>query len=164
MNNINIVCNEGKGTIIVQAYTANGALPVGGAKVTIYDSGRNVELYTDSSGRTEGVKVCVPRASNSQKEGNGNTYGTVNIKVEKQGYYTEEFLDVAVFDGIVSIQPASLEPLGENMAETDQRPRPQTDNQIGSGGAMSDNSARIGDALIIKEQPLPVADENQGVE
>ena len=164
MANLNTLCNEGTGTIIVQAYTANGSLPVEGAKVTVYDSGRNVELYTDNSGRTDGVKICVPRASNSQKEGNGNTYGTVDIKVEKQGYYTEDFLDVAVVDGIVSIQPASLEPIGENVAETDQRPRLQTDNQIGSGGAISDNSARIGDALIIKEQPLPVADAGQEVE
>ncbi len=159
-NRTDIPCDEGTGRVVVQAYTASGSLPVENAKVTIADTNENIlyELYTDNSGRTAWAKLCVPRAANSQREGGRNTYGAFNITVEKQGYYTEKFLNVAVFDGIDSIQPAFLEPLGENVTESDVRPGGKS-NDAGEG-SLSDNSARIGDALVIREQPRPVADTN----
>ncbi len=159
-NRTDIPCNEGTGRVLVQAYTASGSLPVENAKVTIADTNGSVlyELYTDNSGRTAWAKLCVPRAANSQKEGRRNTYGAFNITVEKQGYYTEKFLNAAVFDGVDSIQPAFLEPLGENVTESDVRPGGRG-NDSGEG-SLSDNSARVGDALVIREEPKPVADTN----
>ncbi len=160
-----VPCEDGTGTLTVQVYTANGALPVQGAKVTVSDEGGATlyELYTDRSGRTNRIELCVPLAVNSQNEGNGgSTYGVFNIKVEKQGYYTEAFLNVAVFDGINSIQPVVMEPLGENAVESDKSSRPERGtNEIGGGGSMLENSARIGDALIIREQPRPAVDSQQ---
>ena len=159
-NITDIPCSEGTGRVVVQAYTASGSLPVENAKITIADKSGNVlyELYTDNSGRTAWAKLCVPRAANSQREGGRNTYGAFDITVEKQGYYTEKFLNAAVFDGVDSIQPAFLEPLGENVVESDVRPGGRGKDT--GEGSLSDNSARVGDALVIREDPKPVADTN----
>ena len=160
-------CSSGKGSVVVQVYTANGSLPVQGAKVIIegINGTKLYELYTDNGGRTKSVELCVPPAKNSQTQGNTDTYGVFNIRVEMQGYYTEEFLNVAVFDKIESIQPVLLEPVGENALEGDKnkiKENAKDKGQIGNGGTISDNSARVGDALIIREEPRPIADVKEG--
>ena len=50
------------GTVIVEVYTANEALPVAGANVKIYSwrTGREANLITDNDGRTEPVAVGTP--------------------------------------------------------------------------------------------------------
>lgn len=148
------VCTDGGfGRLIVRTVTANGALPVSGAKITIADSKGATEtvLYTDESGRTEVVTLCVPPAKNSLTPGNFPTYGAYDILIEKNGYYTEEFLNVAVFDGIESIQNVSLEPLGEDEAEND---------RVRSIGNMPDKLSEngAGDRIIISEEPNPAVD------
>ena len=87
------------------------------------------------------------------------TYSTYNVRVEKDGYFTEEFLNVAVFDKIESIQPVSLEPLGENSLEND-RLIANEEAQMGNVGESilnGNEGARVGDVLVIRERPEPVA-------
>lgn len=152
--NASEICSDGgMGKLIVKTVTANGALPVEGVKVTISDSDDTTEyvLYTNESGRTEDVTVCVPPARNSLTPGGFPTYGVYNILVEKDGYYTEEFLNVAVFDGIESIQNVSLEPLGEDAFENDRL----KNNQDLPGKS---DDGRYGDKIIIPEEPNPAVD------
>lgn len=116
-----ITDNSGIGRLIVQASTASGALPIVNAKVTVEETdGRVIEvLMTDNSGRTRAVELSAPDAEYSQTPGDVVPYKAYNVRVEKQGFYTEELRNVAVFDGINSIQPVALEPLGENSTEDD---------------------------------------------
>lgn len=109
------------GSLILQVSEANGALPVKGAKVTIEQKDGTVinEQKTNISGKTESIKLYAPLAEYSQSPSGGVPYSTYNITVEKNGYYTREFLNIPVFSGIESIQSVVLEPLGENALPND---------------------------------------------
>lgn len=124
--------NSGKGSITVQVSTANGALPVENAKVTISgaDGVLIYEQMTDMSGKTDAVALAAPSFEYSQEPENIRPYGTYNIKVEKNGYYTAEFLNVAVFDRIESVQPAILEPLRGSDTEEDIRRIDEKENEL----------------------------------
>lgn len=112
---------SGIGRLIVQVFLANGAVPIQNAKVTITDENKNfvTELTTNNSGRTPSVELPAPSARLSLEPADIKPYSTYNIRVEYPGYYTEEFLNVPVFDRIESIQPVSMEALGENATATD---------------------------------------------
>ena len=109
------------GTLIIQTSVANGALPIQGAKATVTRPGGETvaTLFTDNSGKTMPLRLSAPAASASQTPGSGTPYSKYNILVEKDGYYSDKFLNVPVFDGIESIQNVSLLPLGENARPDD---------------------------------------------
>lgn len=111
----------GVGRLIVQVFLANGAVPIQNAKVTITDDNKNVvsELTTNNSGRTPSVELPAPSARLSLEPADIKPYSTYNIRVEYPGFYTEEFLNVPVFDRIESIQPVSMEAVSENSLPTD---------------------------------------------
>lgn len=111
----------GTGSLIVQVTMANGSVPIPGATITISESDGEVMVVqtTDISGKTPGFELSTPSLALSQSPGGVAPYTTYNIRVEKPGFYTQEFLNVAVFPGIVSIQGVALEPLGEDAFEED---------------------------------------------
>lgn len=111
----------GMGSLLIQVTIANGALPVTGATVTITNKDGDVIAVrkTDNSGRITAVELPTPNARLSQAPNSALPYSTYNIQVKKRGFYTEEIRNVAVFDKIESIQPVSLEPIGENSTEDD---------------------------------------------
>lgn len=153
---------KGMGKLIVQVSTANGALPIQNASVTVSDVSGSIisSQLTDNSGRTSAISLCAPPASYSQSPGNTMTYDTYNIKVEKSGYYTEEFLNVAVFDKIESIQPVALEPLGENSFSNDRSTTKSSSADLDIG-ANTSNVSESGNTLIIKENPRPAVADSQ---
>ncbi len=112
---------SGTGRLVVQVTMARGALPITGAKVTVTQTNGEVitVLYTNNSGRTTTTELPAPDAKYSQVPGGALPYSTYNIRIEKPGFYTEEIRNIAVFDRIESIQPVSLEPIGENSTEDD---------------------------------------------
>lgn len=113
--------NMGSGTLIAQVTTATGAIPLQGAVVIISNPDGSIitTQFTDNSGRTAAVNLPAPSSSYSLSPGTVRPYSTYNMRVELPGYYTQQFLNIAVFDKIESIQPVSLEPLGEDATEND---------------------------------------------
>ncbi|MBQ2614352.1 MAG: hypothetical protein IJB80_03365 [Clostridia bacterium] len=110
--------NSGAGELIVQVTLARGSIPLEGAKVIITDSTeaeRQIQvLYTDRSGRTAAIALPAPSSTLSQSPGSAvRPYSVYNIRVELPGYYTEQLIQVPIFDQISSIQPVSLIPLAE---------------------------------------------------
>lgn len=116
--------NTGVGGIIVRVTTASGAIPLQDALVTIREyrtgSGGDIvaTLTTNSSGLTEKVLLPTPPRSMSLSPGNGKSYSSFVIQVEKDGYNTQQYINVPVFDGVTAVQTADLVPLPEN-GETD---------------------------------------------
>lgn len=89
------------GYINVGVFTASGALPVPGAVVTIYhtyDGGEEHVLYhlvTDESGLVPAVEVPVEYPSADQQT--EPYYSTYNLRVQADGYYPYNILDIQIF-------------------------------------------------------------------
>ena len=112
---------KGEGSLIIQATSASGAIPIEGAEVEVRDNKGNPisRQYTDSSGRTAPVKLSAPDSGYSQNPGMVKPYETYIISVKKDGYYTEEFTNLQIFDDAVSIQPVNMKPLAEGAKPDD---------------------------------------------
>ena len=121
------------GFLIVNVKTANGALPVEGASVTIYaneikndelllDSDVIYNLKTDTNGKTPKVALKTKNKDLSLSYENSFPYLTYNVYVTKDGYYDSTYLEVPIFQGITSLQDADLIPLSEFASPTDPIP------------------------------------------
>lgn len=111
----------GKGSLIVQAFTANQAIPLENVKITITSeepqiSDINEVKYTDSSGRTESVSLPAPSLFLSQQSQNMvKPYATYKINYELNGYTANNLpREAVVFDEIESIQNLELIPIRKN--------------------------------------------------
>lgn len=129
--------NESLGFLIVNVNTANGALPIEGARVTVYGANpdKNGEpfldnnivytLKTNRNGKTEKVALETKSKELSMSPNNPFPYESYNITVTADGFYDASYLNVPVFQGITSLQGVSLIPLSEFSAPTDYIPNSQ---------------------------------------
>ena len=114
----------GEGYIVVRVSTARGAIPLAGAEVIVRQN--ELENSTDilasmlssNSGLTARIALPAPSRKLSESPGNAKPFATYNIEVRADGYFTQNYNEVAVFDGITSYQNAILIPLPDN-AKTD---------------------------------------------
>ena len=128
---------ESIGFLTVNVNTANGALPLEDATVTVYaasdksednqflDSNIIYTLKTNKNGKTEKIALQTKSKDLSLSYGNFVPYDSYNITVTADGYYDSSYLGVPVFQGITSIQNASLIPLSEFASPTDYIPNSQ---------------------------------------
>ena len=123
--------NESVGFLQIVAKTANGALPVENAQVNIYEYFPNSEskdgeliysLLTGSDGRTEKVALGAKSKDLSTSPGNEFPFSVYNLAVAKNGYYTNRYINVPIFQGVSAIQPVELIPLMEFSDENDDLP------------------------------------------
>lgn len=123
----------GQGKLIFQITTAGGAIPLEGARITLRqsrnatDSGGDVlaVLTSGRDGKTEVILLPAPARSYSlepARDGAPVPYALYNADVRLDGFYTQSYIRIPVFDGITSIQRASLIPLPENGYEGGVRP------------------------------------------
>ncbi len=116
--------DTGMGGVVVRVTTASGAIPLEDALVTVREyrtgSGGDIvaTLRTNSSGLTEKISLPAPPRSMSLSPGNGKSYSSYLIQVDKDGYNMQQYINVPVFDGVIAVQNADLVPLPEN-GETD---------------------------------------------
>lgn len=109
---------NGIGYLVIKASTGAESIPIEAARVTIYDNENDnrilYSLLTDPSGLTERVSIPTVSSSESQTPHNSKPYSTVNIEVLFTGYSPVRFLNVPIFDGILSVQRANMVPISEN--------------------------------------------------
>lgn len=108
---------ENIGFMIVEVKTANGAIPIEGARIYIYPSDGGDVLYslsTNSSGKSERVALNAVSKELSLVPGNPVPYTTYNVTVTAPGYYSASKSNSPVFEGVTSILPFDLIPLSEN--------------------------------------------------
>lgn len=129
--------NESLGFLIVNVNTANGALPIEGARVTVYGANPNENgepfldnnivytLKTNRNGKTEKVALETKSKELSLSPNNPFPYESYNITVTADGFYDASYLNVPVFQGITSLQGVSLIPLSEFSSPTDYIPNSQ---------------------------------------
>lgn len=95
--------------------TARGTLPLVDATVTVTGSDEDnrhiaYSLKTNRSGQTEKIYLPAPSATLSFSPENENVFSAYDIEVNADGYYTHLSLNVPIFAGITSVQPADMIP------------------------------------------------------
>lgn len=104
----------GKGNLIIQARTANGALPLSGVRIKIRGRQGKVlyNLITDESGETKQISLeAVDRRFSLDPSYTGTPYTTYDLVAEKEGFNSLHIKDVQIFDGENAIQPVTLIPM-----------------------------------------------------
>jgi len=107
----------GKGNLIIQARTADNALPLSGVRVKIMDHQGEVlyNLITDESGETEQISLeAVDKELSLNPDYTGTPYSTYRLEAEKEGFNNLIINDVQIFDGENALQPFALIPMLEN--------------------------------------------------
>jgi hypothetical protein len=116
--NENNTPQTGTGYLLVQVTTANTAIPLSDAFVTVSrDNAQNELLYTlrtGADGRTPRVGLSAPTRKDSFTPSDIPPFTTYNIVVESRGYGTASYNHVPIFDGITAFQQADLVPLPAN--------------------------------------------------
>ena len=107
---------ENMGYLSVYVKTADGALPVEGAMVTIRsDDGENSDvlavLYTDPGGVTERFALPAPPKSFAQTPEGGTPYRFYSIDTDKTGFRRVRTVKVAIYSEVTAFQPVNLIPL-----------------------------------------------------
>ena len=133
---------KGTGYLLVQVTTANTAIPLADALVSISrDDGQNELLYTlrtGTDGRTPRVPLSAPARGDSLAPSDIPPYATYNIVAQSSGYGTANYNHVPIFDGITAFQQADLIPLPESGSPDGfTQSRPQlfgTENEFGIQG------------------------------
>ena len=131
--------NQGTGYLIVRVATARGAIPLEGATVNIRSSAFPDEAITDGEAARQGqliavlrtdrdglaprVALAAPSRTLSESPGNGRSYATYDIDVALEGYMSNFYQNVPIFDTVTSLQTVELIPLSEGeRPELGQRP------------------------------------------
>ncbi len=134
----------GTGYLLVQVTTANTAIPLSDAFVTVSrDNAQNELLYTlrtGADGRTPRVALSAPAREDSFAPSDIPPFSTYNIVVESRGYGSANYNHVPIFDGITAFQQADLIPLPANGSPdgfTQNRPQQfGTQNDFGVQGGV----------------------------
>ncbi len=93
------------GYLIVEVYGDTEAMPIVNANVQIFGEETNINVKTDSNGKTEKLSVNAPNIEYSlEPQENVRPYSIYSIKVVKEGYETSIIEGVEVFPNETSIQ------------------------------------------------------------
>ncbi len=109
----------GHGYLTVRVTTARGAIPLAGATVSvrgsqIEDSGIAAVATTGRDGLTPRFSLAVPPRENSESPGLSDPFYSYHIEVSQDGYRTQNFYNVPVFEGISALQTVEMIPLAAN--------------------------------------------------
>ncbi len=104
------------GYLTMQAQTADGAVPLQGAQITVLDDqGRSVyDLITDENGETASVPLeTVSRDFSLEPSYTGMPYIGYNVFAQASGFNSIYISGVPVFEGEIAIQPLAFVPMQE---------------------------------------------------
>lgn len=109
----------GRGFLIVSVRTGAGAIPLEGALVTLrgdeaIEGDAIASFITDQSGNTPRITLPAPPRINSESPNGGKPYASYSADVSLDGYYSNLYTNIPIFDTITSVQTAYLIPLPED--------------------------------------------------
>ena len=111
------------GMLIVQVTTAQGAIPLEGARVDIraYDPENALEsgdiiasVRSGRDGNTPAVRLDSPPCTYADAPGGPKPYKLYQADVFLDGYYDQVYTGIPIYDGITVLQPAVMVPLPED--------------------------------------------------
>lgn len=107
---------SGQGYLVVNVTSVRGLYPVEGAKITVFSGSLDDKTvlftdYTNQSGKTILFTLPAPPASLAQESENDILpYSYYNILTEADGFVPTVNYNVAIFDGITSLQSVNMLP------------------------------------------------------
>ena len=109
----------GTGYLQFRVSTAQSAIPLEQAQVIIRSTAeRGGDIVTtvtsDRSGLTPKIPLETLPRSLSEAPGNPHPFYSYHVDVSKEGYYTQYYQNVPVFDGISAVQSVEMIPLPQN--------------------------------------------------
>lgn len=103
----------GMGNLLIQARTADKALPLGNVRIRIWDQRGSLlyDLLTDESGEAGPITLfAVDRSLSEDQNYRGTPYSVYNLSAEADGFESLYIRGVKMFDGETAIQPIELLP------------------------------------------------------
>lgn len=108
-----------RGFLKMETNTAQDALPVKGAvgivSKVIEGTKYNIDrLITDESGRSETIALPAPDKNLSERpqaEGEDAPFATYDLEITREGFVPVVAKDIPIFDGVLSVQPVTMQPL-----------------------------------------------------
>lgn len=109
----------GRGYLIVSVRAGEGAIPLEGALVTLRGGDATegdaiASFITDQSGNTPRITLPAPPRINSESPNGGKPYASYSADISLDGYFTNLYTNIPIFDTITSVQAAYLIPLPED--------------------------------------------------
>lgn len=109
----------GRGFLIVSVRTAQGAIPLEGALVTLrgdssIEGDAIASFITDQSGNTPRITLPAPPRINSESPNGGKPYSSYSADISLDGYYSNLYTNIPIFDTITSVQSAYMVPRPED--------------------------------------------------
>ena len=120
------VTGECYGTLIVQVTTAQGAIPLEGARVDVreYDPENAAQnenngdiiasVRSGRDGNTPEIRLASPPCAYADAPGGPKPYKLYQADVFLSGYYDQVYIGIPIYDGITILQPAVMVPLPED--------------------------------------------------
>lgn len=113
----------GEGYLIVHATTARGAIPLEGVQITVRDylpeftenrGDARAVLISDRSGNTERIALPAPPVGGSLAPGTAQPFAIYNLEAHLEGYRSQLYYALPIFEGITAVQPIDMVPLSED--------------------------------------------------
>ena len=114
---------SGGGNLVFLISTARGAIPLEGARISLYNYIKEemphrgdiqYSTVSGSDGKTRSIRLSAPPKDESLQPSKRLPYATYNAQIELEGYFTQYYVAIQVFDGVTSVQSVNLVPLPEN--------------------------------------------------
>ena len=111
--------SEGVGYLQLRISTAQGAIPLEHARVIVREpkergGGLVAVQLSDRSGLTQMIPLPTVSRTLSETPGTEHPFFTYFVDVSKEGYFTQYYQNVPVFDGISAVQSVEMIPLPQN--------------------------------------------------
>ena len=150
------------GYLLIQARTANDAIPLSGVQIQITDQQGNsiYELTTDESGEAQKIPLETLNQSFSQNPYySGIPYTSYNVLARKNGFNSLYITEIPIFDGETALLPLSLVPM-----QALQQRSTQTEIPIGSPAvAMHEPRNQEGVAIMPAMRRRPLTDSSASI-
>lgn len=114
---------SGEGFLVVNVTSVRGLFPVEGAEVTVFTGSWEsptviAQATTDQSGKTPPISLPAPAARFSEAPDPAERpYAYYNVHTVEDGFREYFNYNVAVFDGVTSLQNITLEPMTSEISQ-----------------------------------------------
>lgn len=104
------------GTLVVQTLAASGALPIAGSVVVVKGTEEENRFeehsrITDEDGLTGIITLPTPARSYSMSPASPEkSYANYDVTIIKDGFYTKEIRNIAIFSGVEALLPVTMLP------------------------------------------------------